>query len=602
MGILEDQAVNVGVQVQDDSIVSADLNIALILTDEVPLVVISTRTREYFSTADIAADWGNTSKVFKAASPHFLQQPHNQSIKIGLRIPKGTIQTLNSITVAANIATLTDPAPHGLSIGQEITVSGAAGLGLNGVKVIIDVPSTATATFAAAGVGDGADGNNGFIDYHTGDVDLTTGLEAIFNFDPDFFHLLSIFKVKADIKEIAAFAETKPFLYAFSIEDINVLDQADTTDTISELAALDYKNTYGVWYHQSGVDALGVGVIVSPITLDIDINTLNEIATVSDASSPLNHGLDVGDKVTISDAGTSSLNGLKTITGVPTLNTFTYAAPGVGDGADANNGGSNGGIDWQQTQSEIATVTELFHGLRVSDNLTVSGAVPSGLNGNKTVLKVLDLNRFTYDASGVVDGTATGTIDYFARYEFIETGIQSRQLGTPAGIGGSSWAYKNFTGFAVSPDDILSSSQALTIARVDGSGKGGMFYKNLAGAPALQYGRTVSGRTVKVQAVALFLKIRLQEAGLQAFIGSEQFVYTNASLATIANALQGPLNLQLDREGITPLNDTENFQINYLRAAEVPLADKNANIARFDIKVRSGNEILSLAINLEIIT
>ena len=94
----------------------------------------------------------------------------------------------------------------------------------------------------------------------------------------------------------------------------------------------------------------------------------------------------------------------------------------------------------------------------------------------------------------------------------------------------------------------------------------------------------------------------MQEAGLQAFIGTEQFVYTNASLATIANALQVPLNLQLDRDGITPLNDTQNFEINYLRAAEVPLADKTAKIARFDIKVRSGETIISLAINLEIIT
>ena len=598
MGILEDQAVNVGVVVKDDSIVSADLNIALILTDEVPLVIIETRTREYFSTADIAIDWGNTSKVFKAASPHFLQQPHNQSIKIGLRIPKGILQTGNSITVTSNVAVLTDPAPHGLSIGEGITIAGAAAIGLNGVKVITDVPNSTTVEFAAAGISDGPDANNGAIDYHTGDADLTTALDAIFNFDPDFFHLLSIFKVKADVKEIAVFAESKPFLYAFSIEDINVLDQADTTDVISELAALGFSNTYIPWSHQSGIDAVGVGVVVSPLIVDNDLDYLDEIATLGNPSSPLNHGLEVGDKVTITGAATASSNGLKTILAIPTANTFSFSAPGVGDGADAN----NGSIDYQHTQSEIAVVTELFHGLRAGDNLTVSGATPSSLNGNKTVLKVLDLDRFTYGASGISDGAATGTINYFARYEFLETAIQSRQLGTPVGIGGSSWAYKSFTGFAVTPDDILSDSQALTVARVDGSGKGGMFYKNLAGAPALQYGRTVSGRTVKVQAVALFLKIRLQEAGLQAFIGTEQFVYTNASLATIANALQVPLNLQLDRDGITPLNDTQDFEINYLRAAEVPIADKNANIARFDIKVRSGNEILSLSINLEIIT
>ena len=362
------------------------------------------------------------------------------------------------------------------------------------------------------------------------------------------------------------------------------------------------KSTYIPWYHQSGIDALtGVGIIVSPVFADIDINVLNEIATVSDASSPLAHGLDVGDQATISDADTSALNGLKTVLSVPTSTTFTYAAPGVSAGADANNAGANGGIDFQQTASEIATVTKVNHGLRVNDNLTVSSASPSSLNGNKVVLKVLDLDRFTYSAAGISDGTAGGTITYFARYEFLETAIQSRQLGIPDGIGGSSWAYKSFTGFAVTPDDILSDSQALVIAKVDGSGKGGMFYKTLAGAAALQYGRTVSGRTVKVQAVSLFLKIRLQEAGLQVFIGTEQFVYTNEDLATIANALQVPLNLQLDRGGLTPLNDTQNFEINYLRAAEVSPEEKALNRATFNIKARSGNEILSLAINLEII-
>lgn len=599
MGVLENQAVNVGVTVSDGAIVVSNLNIALILTDEVPLAVISNRAKEYFTLADIAADWGKTSKVYKAAVPHFTQSPHNASIKIGVQIPKGTLQTGNSITVTAEVAVLTDPAPHGLSINEEITVIGAAAIGLNGVKKITDVPSPTTVKFIATGVGDGVDANNLAIDYHTGDADITTGLDAIYDFDPDWFHLLSIYKVKAEIKEIALWIETKPILYGFSIEDSNAFDAAAVTDTFSELQALGYQNTYGVWHHQSGIDEdTAIGIEVSPTIENNDINTISEVATLSN-STPLNHGLEVGKQVNIVGADEALLNGLKTILAIPTPNTFSFAAAGVSDGADAN----NGAIDYTQTASEIAVVTKINHGLRVSDNLTVSNAETlTELNGNKTVLKVLDLNRFTYDASGISDGAATGTPTYFARYEFLETAVQSRQLGRPEGIGGSSWIYKSFVGFAATPNSILTPSQALVIARVDGTGKGGMFYKELQRAPALQYGRTVGGRTVKVQAVALWLKIRLQEAGLQLFIGAEQFLYTNDDLAAIANALQVPLNLQLERGGITPIDDTNNFIIDYKRAAEVPIADKQTNVARYNITVRSGNEILSLAINLEIIT
>lgn len=513
MGILEDQAVNVGVVVEDDSITSTDLNVALILTNEAPQAVIETRTREYFLLADIAADWGTTSKVYKAAAPHFSQQPHNESIKIGLQVPKGIIQDDKAVVVASNVATVTNIG-HGLSPGDEITISDSSiSPLLNGVKTIVSTPDADTFTFSAAGVAD----DSGTLDYHTGDADITTALNAIWDKDSNWFHLLSIYKLSADILELAAWTEGMPVLYGVTVENPDIYDPNETGDLLSTLAGLGYNNTYLMWYHRAGVDAV-----------DGDITVTDEVAT------------------------------------------FTLAG----------------------------------HGLRKNDSLTISGADISELNGDKIVLEVTDLDNFTFAAPGVPDGADTnnGAIDYFARYAFLETGVQSRQLGRPEGIGGSAWGYKNIIGFEATPDDILSPSQALVIAQADGGGKGGNFYKKLAGQPVLQYGRMVSGRTVKSQAVAIWLKIRLQEAGLQVFIGQEQIVYDNADLALVANAFQIPLGQQFDRKGITPYSDTQNWLIEYKRANEVPVEDKNNNIMRYNIKVRSGNEILSLSINLKVIT
>lgn len=513
MGILEDQAVNVGVDVQDDAIVSTNLNLALIITDETPQAVISGRTKEYFSPADISTDWGMASKVYKAAVPHFNQQPHVGSIKIGLILPKGSIIDDAAVSVASGIATVTSAA-HGLAEGQEITVSDSSLSPLmNGVKVVATTPTVGTFTFAAAGVPDSGPGT---LDYHIGDATITAGLDAVWDKDTNYFHLLTIYKAKADIKEVAAWVESKPLIYGFTVEDINNYDPNDTASLRAELEDLGYNNTYLIWYHRAGVDAVGVDITVS---------------------------------------------------------------------------------------SEVATVTRAAHGLRESDDFTVSGADKPQLNGNQVVLSIIDTDNFTYSAPGAVDGADAnnGAIDYFARYGFMETAVQSRQLGRPEGIGGSSWAYKNYVGFEPTPNDILSPSQALNIAKVDGTKKGN-FYKDLQGSGGrLQYGRTVSGRTIKVQAVALWLKIRCQEAGLQEFISNEQFIYDNASLTQIANAFQVPLGQQLSRGGITPYDTDNNWLIEYNRAADVPLADKQQNIMRYNIKVRSGNEILSIAVNIAVI-
>ena len=60
--------------------------------------------------------------------------------------------------------------------------------------------------------------------------------------------------------------------------------------------------------------------------------------------------------------------------------------------------------------SSVATATVAAgHSFKVGSVALVAGATPSGLNGEKRVLAVAS-NTFTFDATGISDGSATGTI------------------------------------------------------------------------------------------------------------------------------------------------------------------------------------------------
>lgn len=61
--------------------------------------------------------------------------------------------------------------------------------------------------------------------------------------------------------------------------------------------------------------------------------------------------------------------------------------------------------------SGIATVVyPTTHGYLQHQVIAVSGATPAELNGEKRVLAVVDINTLTFAATGIADGTATGTI------------------------------------------------------------------------------------------------------------------------------------------------------------------------------------------------
>lgn len=99
------------------------------------------------------------------------------------------------------------------------------------------------------------------------------------------------------------------------------------------------------------------------------------------------------------------------MTGAPTLSGTAGHMIAVLD-ACLVNGFGLATVDSVVVSSGVATVTRAAgHPFEIDAVAEISGATPSGLNGQKKVLSVTS-TTYTFDATGVSDGTATGTISH----------------------------------------------------------------------------------------------------------------------------------------------------------------------------------------------
>jgi hypothetical protein len=189
----------------------------------------------------------------------------------------------------------------------------------------------------------------------------------------------------------------------------------------------------------------------------------------------------------------------------------------------------NGGVDTTGTaiavSSLVATVTEASHGLRVGDEVTVSGATPTELNGNVVVATVPTDGTWTY-VTTATDGSATGTIDYFARYKFPEARMVG--MGIPTVAGKITWFGKVLVGQTPTTTDLLNLTQQRTV-----KSKGGNIYTSIGGLGAVQTGQMVSGRFIDTQIGIDWIAVRLAEQINQRLLSTAKVPYTDAGIAVL---------------------------------------------------------------------
>lgn len=159
----------------------------------------------------------------------------------------------------------------------------------------------------------------------SGDANITASLNAIQAADPAWYGLVSCYRVEADLNEIAAWVEasTTKHIFLACSEDTGIPDSGSTTDIAADWEAAAYNRSGLLYHHEGGKDVTDASLTVG-----------TGIATVTKA----NHGLRVGDLVTISGAAKTQANGNKVVLTTPLSSTFTVDATGASDGADGNNG------------------------------------------------------------------------------------------------------------------------------------------------------------------------------------------------------------------------------------------------------------------------
>ena len=134
------------------------------------------------------------------------------------------------------------------------------------------------------------------------------------------------------------------------------------------------------------------------------------------------------------------------MTGAPTLAGTAGYAITVFDAALVN-GFNSQTATTLAVSSNVATLTKTSHGFEVGSVINVSGATPSGFNGDWRIDTVPTADTFTFETSGISDQTATGTITVKYAPLNWEKSHSGTNLAAYKGLGSGS------TGFKLKVDD-----------------------------------------------------------------------------------------------------------------------------------------------------
>ena len=245
--------------------------------------------------------------------------------------------------------------------------------------------------------------------------------------------------------------------------------------------------------------------------------------------------------------------------------------------------------------SGVATVTDAAHTLRVGDPVTLSGATPAELNGNQTVASVPTSGTWTF-ATTAVDGAASGTISYFARYLFPEAGFQGFQLGKS--IGTSSWAYKEIAGQTAIPKTLYNESNIQVLR-----GKKYITYTEPQNNISVTSdGFMVTGRQIVDETVRVWLELNMVTDIFNVQLQNEKIPYTNPGFQLIRRAISTSLGIQLERGGLNPFSDTEQYQIDMPDALSASAANRQAGIMdTIEVTARIGSAVLKIDVDVTLI-
>ena len=270
----------------------------LLIVGQSAKLPLGQRIRFYSDMDGVAADFSTTDEEYKAAQIFFSQSPRPSELAIGRRFPSAAPGELMGSTTSYTTSIASWQAVTAGSfdikldgVNKSLTAMNfSAAANLNAVASVIQTKLTAAAAGATI-VFDGTrfivrsatTGATSTVDFATPtgsgtDISamlgldaaglgikstgvaaetITASLDALQSFDGSWYGLAFTKEVtEQNIKDAAAWTETKTKILGYSTSASNVQDGASTTDIASVFKGLLYRRTFGVWDNDDAYPAV----------------------------------------------------------------------------------------------------------------------------------------------------------------------------------------------------------------------------------------------------------------------------------------------------------------------------------------------------------
>lgn len=217
------------------------------------------RARTYSSLKAVGEDFPTTSNVYVAASKLFGQEIVPAVIVIGRR--QVTSSTVNISTVGAGTYTLTinEQQFTFVAVGADTAITIAAGLKaaydvtpVAGVTVTDNLDGTLTVASSTVGYSLSVT-NNMTTANQPSSESWVTALQEIAAVDNSWYAVTIESHLTADVLAVAGYIEASKKVFGTSSGDADVKTTA-TTDLFSQLQALGYQRTFGMWSANADVE------------------------------------------------------------------------------------------------------------------------------------------------------------------------------------------------------------------------------------------------------------------------------------------------------------------------------------------------------------
>lgn len=233
------------------------------------------------------AGFATSDEAYKAALALMSQNPSVTRFKVGKRAANvAQVVTITPVVVNSfNYQVTVNGVIHSFMSDADATAGEiVAGLiaAINGGAQAANVTASGTTTLIVTSdvAGQGFSyivGTNLSAVLTTPNTGPATELEAIIDYDDDFYFVLCTDRSELAIFQLAAAIEAKVKMYAFETDDANSRDLApsvDTTSIFGRLKALGYDRTFGIYIKTANLGQYPASAWVGKVApVDLDLNT-----------------------------------------------------------------------------------------------------------------------------------------------------------------------------------------------------------------------------------------------------------------------------------------------------------------------------------------